>query len=297
MELKLNKIIKTTFIIASIGLISSCAKEDNSGGNNNSGNNNTGNTATGTFVAKVDGTDWKASSPQARIEGGRIAISGTGADGSQIVFSLDGETAKSYELKVGSVSSGVFMLSGDPTSYLSNLDATVGGNINVASIDETNKTMSGTFSFKAKHTLNGKVVNITDGSFNNLKYVTSGGGSTTNTMTVKIDGASWQPSIIAGNVAFGRLSIVGTAGTKTVSVSMPESVSAGTYNIGGIIDDYRGQYNIDMRTSLISTTGSLEIVSHDLTNKKIVGKFSFECKEFSGTQTASITEGNFTINY
>jgi hypothetical protein len=136
---------------------------------------------TANFKAKIDGTQWVADkfSQCARMNG-IINISGLGLDKKIITITLPDSGVHQYTLAWdnSSGSAGAFMDSAlaDVTAFTSNAGSSpgeAGGTLNITSIDETNKKMSGTFSFKAKRLTDNTYRNITEGVFTNVPYITS----------------------------------------------------------------------------------------------------------------------------
>ncbi len=265
----------------------------------------------GNFKAKIDGTQWVADkyAQGARI-GGLINLTGLGLDKKTITITLKDSGVHQYTLAWdnSSSSAGAFTDStlSDFTAFTSNAGDKPeegGGTVNITSINEANKTMSGTFSFKAKRTSDNSYRTISEGVFTDLPYITSLPPTpSTDTLLVKIDGVSFTPISVYG-VYVSLLSSIAISGTdasasKTVGLNFPADIKAGTYTIGSIIDPYYGQYNPDASTYLSSDTGSLEILYHDPASKRIRGKFSFDASQFlGGGLKAKLTEGYFALTY
>lgn len=265
----------------------------------------------GNFKAKIDGTQWVADkyAQGARI-GGLINLTGLGFDKKTITMTLKDSGVHQYTLAWdnSSSSAGAFTDSAlsDFTAFTSNAGDKPeegGGVVNITSIDEVNKTMTGTFSFKAKRSTDNSYRTISEGVFTNLPYITSLPPTSSNdTLTVKIDGTSFAPVSINGIYVsmLSSIAINGTDGaaSKTIGLNFPSDITVGTYSIGSILDPYYGQYNPNSSTFLSSSSGTLEILFHDPASKRIRGKFSFDASQFGGGgATAKITEGYFAVTY
>lgn len=268
-------------------------------------------TATGNFKAKIDGTQWVA---DRFAQGARISniinISGLGLDKKVLTISVKDSGVHQYTLAWDNTSggAGAYMDSSlaDVTAFTSNAGLTPaegGGTLNITSIDEVNKKMSGTFSFKAKRYTDNTYRDITEGVFTDIPYITTlPPGNSTDTFNVKIDGTAFVPTLVNGLSVSMLSNIViqgsdGT-GTKAVAVYFPNDITPGIYPIGGIGDPQYGQYNIDASTFLLSSTGTLEILFHDRATKRIRGKFSFTASPLAGgSPIAQITEGYFSVTY
>lgn len=267
--------------------------------------------ATGNFRAKIDGTPWVAD----RIaQGARISniinISGLGLDRKVLTISVKDSGVHQYTLAWDNTSggAGAFMDSSlaDVTAFTSNAGLTPtegGGTLIITSIDEVNKKMSGTFSFKAKRSTDNTYRDITEGVFTDIPYITTlPPGNSTDTFNVKIDGAAFVPASVSGlGVALLSNIVVqgyNATGTKTVAVYFPNDITPGVYVIGGLGDLYYGQYNVDASTFLASSTGTLEILFHDPATRRIKGRFSFTASPLTGSPPiAQLTEGYFAVTY
>lgn len=264
---------------------------------------------------KIDGQQWVADDAAgATNESGVIGLYGIGKDKKQFVITLLGTATGTYKLDQASLNAAA-LTDGNEASqlaYVSNQGTatTAGGEVIVTKIDNTKKTISGTFQVKIFRDFDNKGKVLTEGVFEDLSFAPvtppttgnpgTGGGSTTgNKFAVKINNADFKPTLIAGVTSFGLLSIVATDATskKSVGFQLPASIAVGEYTFAGLGGTYTGQYNASESQFLLAETGKLKITEHNTTTKKIVGTFEFEAKEFGGTVTASLTAGSFTITY
>ena len=267
--------------------------------------------ATGNFKAKIDGTQWVADrfAQGARINN-LINISGLGLDKKALTISVKDSGVHQYTLAWDNTSggAGAYMDSSlaDVTAFTSNAGLAPsegGGTLNITSIDEVNKKMSGTFSFKAKRFTDNTNRDISEGVFTDIPYITSlPPGNSTDTFTVKTDGTAFVPTLVSGlSVSIlSNIVVQGTdgTGTKAVAVYFPNDIVPGTYAIGGIGDPHYGQYNVNASTFLLSSTGTLEILFHNPATKRIRGRFSFTASPLTGgSPIAQITEGYFSVTY
>jgi hypothetical protein len=178
-----------------------------------------------------------------------------------------------------------------------------GGEVNITAINTDKKTISGTFSFKVFRQQDGAQKTISEGSFTNLAYTTTmPQASATDTFRVKIDGASWTPSFITGVSAFGQIAISATnsSATKSVGVIFPSNIQPGSYTFDFFGATYIGQYNPDLDPghSKASSSGTLTILEHNTTTKRIRGNFAFKGEELlNAANFAQLTEGYFSVKY
>lgn len=269
-------------------------------------------TVTGDFRARIEGVQWVADKyAQCARMNNIINITGLGLDKKTITITIQDSGVHNYTLAWDNTSMGAAAYQdsalADITAFTSNAGTSpgqAGGNVNITSINEVNKTMSGTFSFKAVRQITGETRTITEGVFNNIPYITSLPPTTsTDTFNVKIDGAVFTPVSVFGiknTIGLSNIAISGSdaSGTKTVAVYFPIDVTAGTYTIGSAFSDYFGQYNINSTTFLSSTSGTLEILFHNPVTKRVRGRFNFAADLFPlGGAPAQITEGYFAVTY
>lgn len=184
-------------------------------------------------------------------------------------------------------------------------DYTDTAQLTISSIDTINKRVVGTFKFTGVRFADGgaavdfKV--FTNGSFalNYLDEAPSGPGN--NTFTAKLDDNVFTPTAINGLSNSGRISIIGRRGSiETIGINVISTITAGTYDLD-ITGDYVGQYIKDATpegSSFAAEQGTLTIVSHDTTAKRIIGTFDFIASSFlvPGV-TYEVSEGAFDITY
>lgn len=269
----------------------------------------------GILKMKVDGVQWVADKiAKATIENGIITITGLDKNGTSLLIELVDNGAANYILNQQTVDYAAVVDATDanPSAYGTNegQDANdAGGEVIVTNIDQTNKTISGTFSFKVYRNADNKQLVITEGSFENLKYAADdpsdpGGGNVSPSFSVKIDGAGFAHNSLNIQHAAGLIVLTAVQATggpsKAVTLSMPETIAAGTYDFQSI-GDYVGMYVIGSGTGgnlFLSVSGKLTITEHNTTTKVIKGTFFFEGEDqIGGAPNAQLTEGAFTVQY
>ncbi|HMQ48726.1 MAG TPA: DUF6252 family protein [Saprospiraceae bacterium] len=255
--------------------------------------------AQGQMSATVDGEAWESEMASASYLQGRLGLVGIASDGSSIIFSLDGFGVGQYNSSEGSLNALTWQETSGGLAYITTWE-NASGQVNIESINETDSLLSGTFQFTGILPTTGATVEVSDGIFNNIKYTAETTVVGDNFLKVKIDGALWEAQQVAGFVVSGKINLAATSAdaSKTVGLYIPETATAGTYDLGNpLLADYGAQYNADSQTFLVATSGTLKITSHDRTNKIIEGTFSFEAAEFVGSAAASLTEGSFYLAY
>lgn len=266
--------------------------------------NGTSLTGPSDFRATINGTPWVAGLSSAARVGGLIGLAGQGG-GKTITITLSDSGVHHYILNQNTLSAASYSdtASGSTVAFTSNALITTGGTVDITAIDTTNKKISGTFQFTAYRAIDSAQRTITLGSFTNLSYATTTPpASNTDTFTVKIDGTTFTPFSIFGThvTLLNQISISGTdqAGAKSVGVYVPDTVTPGTYPITTLGGTYFGQYNKDASTFLVSDSGTVTILEHNTTTKRIRGNFNFHATEFvMPTVTAQLSSGYFSVIY
>jgi hypothetical protein len=182
--------------------------------------------------------------------------------------------------------------------------ATAGGSLVISGLT-ADSLITGTFTFNLINPTTNKVKKITLGVYtsvkvvNNKSIVSTGG----NTFSAKVDGTLFSPTQITGSSNFGQLILVGSNGTKTLTVSVPSTIAVGSYTMDAF-GTYQALYSPTLSTtgvvySASTATSKLTITEHNTTTKSVKGTFNFKATEFAGTSTTSflITEGAFSVKY
>lgn len=291
---------KTYMIIgaAVVLLMASCRKETSI---------ETRNGMAGTFTAVIDGKQWIAadSTKGASILQGMINISGISVDNKQLSITLNDTIPGVYRLSQVSASLAAYADndSSDFYAYSTNQgqDTTqAGGVVTVTEIDNVNKTITGTFSFKVFRDIDNQQKTITEGVFYKLPYVSSLPPSTDkDTMQAQIDGVSWKAASIIATALAPYLAINGSAlnGAQSISLSMPLAVQPGTYVIDPAGLTYLGIYNPTAATSEVATSGTLTILENDASTHRVRGNFQFQAEQPLPPMQSQITGGYFSVLY
>jgi hypothetical protein len=308
-------ILSTVFLLC----LNSCQKElsfetgntpinPGTGGGGSGGGGGTN--VTGDLRAKFNGTQWVADrvAVAARVNG-IINISGISINSKLLTITLKDSGVHQYSLDINSTTNAAGLVDSslaDRSAFATNQGANgseSGGIVTITSIDEVNKRLSGTFSFKVFRALDGLQQTVTEGSFSNISYATSlPPANASDLFTVKIDGAVYTPPTILGIAVplLNNIAISGSdaAGVKTVTLYFPINVVPGTYQMGSIGADYYAQYNANSTTFLLSSAGSVTITTHNTATKRVTGTFNFTAASILGTGTPVVlTEGSFAATY
>jgi hypothetical protein len=293
-------------LLATLSLLS-CQKEIS----NNPTDPNNQATVTGNMKAKIDGKQWVADKAAgASRMTGLINITGYSFDRKIITITMKDSGIHRYVLADVTINAAALIDSTDPnpfsfTSNQGSYPATAGGEVNLTAIDTAKKTMSGTFAFKVFRDADGKGKSISEGSFTNIPYSTTlPPSSATDSFQVKIDGASWVPQSVMGFSVpmMNQIAINATnaTGSKTVGLTFPSNITPGTYTLDFWGLTYIGQYNpdTDPMHSKASMSGTLTILEHNTSTKRIRGNFNFRAEELlNSANFATISDGYFSVKY
>lgn len=293
--------------ITTLFLFQSCQKEISFDDDNN--------IVTGDFRAKIEGSQWVANkgAGASRMQG-LINISGYSTDKKYITITLADSGVHRYTLSEATMNAAAYIDSTlpNPIAFTTNqgtYPTESGGEVNITSIDTANKKMSGTFSFKVFRMMDGLGRNITEGSFTNLSYTTTlPPANATDTFKVKISGTQWNPPTIFAVKAPAvpplpaTIAVSGTDATasKVVGLIFPADIIPGSYTLDFFGGTYIGQYNPNSnpQNSQASVSGTLQIISHNTSTKRIRGNFNFRSEELLNPLAFTLlTEGYFSVTY
>jgi hypothetical protein len=295
-------------------VFTACQKEIsfdvNNPANPNPGTGTTG-TGAGNMKAKFGGTQWIANKAAAAARmNGLINITGFSTDRKTLTITLTDSGVHRYILSDITMNAAAYLDSNDANPFIlatnqGTYPTTSGGEVNITAIDTAKKLISGTFFFKMFRDVDNKALNVTEGSFTNLSYSTTMAPSAaTDTFRVKIDGASWTPHSVIGTFVpmMNQIAVVANdaTATKTVGLNFPSNITPGTYTLDFFGFTYFGQYNPDNdpNHSKASMSGSLTILEHNTTTKRIRGNFNFRGEELlNSSNFALLSDGYFSVKY
>lgn len=293
-------------LVASVAIFSSCEKETSVENGVPGGIPGGGGGGTGSFRAKIDGVQWIAnSSRSATIMDDIIAIQGTSSDGKTMLLRVADSGVHNYSFaNYSSTNVGAFTDSSIvPIAALTTNQwpqDSIYGTMNVTSINTTQKTISGTFKMYVIRALDGVKRNITEGVFSDITYATTlPPPASTDSFTVKINGTEFMETFLLGIKGMGNINISATnAEGASVSIVVPDNITPGTYTFGTIVSPYYGQYNVNSSTFTMSNSGTLTILEHNTTTKRIRANFNYSSTEFGTTTPVyNLTEGYVSLTY
>jgi len=269
-------------------ILSSCDKEESEEPETN---------PSASMTAKIDDVDWSANQTGCSVSNGQAGIVGVASQGQTITLSLNEFKEGITPLEFNGSSVGIVM-NGNVT-YATNADPDCNGIVNISSINTTDSVISGTFEFYAYSPFGKGFVSVSEGSFSNVPFTTELPATPDNSLIVDIDGSTFTASSVNAMVAMGKINISASDAqiTQTVGITIDEGLEAGTYDIGGFFGSVTGQYNIGTEVLMMANEGEMIITKHDMENNILEGTFEFEASEMIGTNSASLTNGSFVVNY
>jgi hypothetical protein len=261
----------------------------------------------GALVATVDGSAWESATAGAIFYEGGMSVFAEGADNSQIVLTMNGQTTGKYVVS-GIVDSNApdntvsftpknASVPENPTYASVYFNAENIGEITITEIDEANKTISGTFTSKVmRSSPEVKEIQIKSGSFNKVPYEVGMEPVADNEFSAKIGGSAFDPFTIGAVKSFGNI-VVNAYGSETVALNITSDTGTGTFELGQMQSDYFAVVDID-DNMYESVSGTLNISLHDKVNGRIEGTFSFTAELFpGGGSPISVSEGSFAVSY
>lgn len=281
-------------------IIAACQKELNFGNQS----------VLGTFTAKVDSSNWEATTVKGITrQAGMIIISGKSTNGNMIVLTVADSGVHSYSfhnLSASNLATYTDAVSGNNNIFSTNQWDLPGvyGSLQITSIDTLNKIMSGTFSFRAYRQSDSLSHIISAGIFTNISYTISNPlPSATDTFRVKVAGTPFTYNSLTGistGAPLNQIAINALQGSvaPVVGLTFPNTIATGSFDFDGLAGTVKGLYNPSTTTNLLADSGSVEILEHNTVSKRIRGNFNFKALPLVGdSPKVYLTEGYFSIIY
>lgn len=266
------------------------------------------------FKADFSGETWTASATQAIKSNNLISIGGAKADGSAFSILISGSTPGTYPANTNIVA---YTPAGSEFGYwsvnsLNPTDDT--GSVVITSINTTNHTISGTFSFKGywsdASTTSILPVEFTNGVFTNIPYQDNNTPPPTGNYFIKAlkDGSAkeWN-TIQAQYVLLGSersLLIIGSDGATSMNLHISSDtadIPVGTYplewvSVGCGYTEGMSIFSSDY-SDFTTSPGSITITEFNATNQTIKGTFNFTGKNDAMTVSKVFSNGEFFVHY
>ncbi|WP_298139448.1 DUF6252 family protein [Flavobacterium sp.] len=323
--MKKIKFLSALIVLFSAFTFISCDNEpidsaiDPSSGGGSGGGGGGGGTVTGTFKVDFDGQTFVANVTQAIVNSEYIAISGlktstgeffqiTIPNGTVGTYTWDDFDSTGMGLGLvysnGSVSESSFVsVSNGDVNFADFPEYNDTAEVNIVSLNSSTNNITGTFKFTGVRFTDDtgdtiETKEFTNGQFN-LTYTSDTTSPSDNSFFAKLNGASFNPTNVDGYNNSGVISIIGRRGAvENINLAFPNTITPGTYNIefGGT---YMGNYILNSTGEGVfgGETGTVTIISHNTSTKRIKGTFNFNATSFFSTATYNVTEGTFEVTY
>jgi hypothetical protein len=258
---------------------------------------------TGVFKADFDGQTFTTNTTMAYISGGSIIMNAVKTNGESFSMILDGTTPGTYPANPNLIGyspagSEYAFIGTHPTDENANT-----GSIIVTSVNTTNNTISGTFSFTGywsdydDDSVAPK--QFTNGVFTDIPYTST--NPTGDTFDATLNGNVFNDTdILVAEISISGQDFISVAAENlnedSITVSVRDNLTAGTYAITGNVGTDLVQVNFAPATEDFGTpasSGSVTITEKTAT--RIKGTFNGTVN--IGDDTFTITGGAFDVEY
>lgn len=261
-------------------------------------------TGPGSFRANVDGEQWIATLVKSASRlNGVILLAGSAGDGTSITMRVKDSGTHVYRFHNTStdnlasyMDSSIVPIAPFRTDQW--LVDSLYGELAITNIDTVRKLMSGNFNFKAYRSVDGKIITITNGQFNNISYGVPALPPTADTFRVKIDGVDFNYNSLNIQEDFGLINITAMNGSgQMVTLLMSSGITPGGYSFGAMTPTVN--YFPDFTTQYETLSGLLNIEQNNTSTGRIRGTFNFEANDPDTPLPANIqfTDGFFSLSY
>ena len=148
--------------------------------------------------------------------------------------------------------------------------------------------ISGTFNFSAM-VAGVDTVSVHNGVFYEVRYA-GGNGNDPNdgTLVANVDGTPLSPSSVNAADSGDSIVILASNANSSIFIKVPIDVATGSYDLPE--SGFSAKYTLNS-VEESATSGTIVIISHDISAKTLVGTFFFT------TQNHVVEEGQFNILY
>lgn len=209
-------------------------------------------------------------------------------------LNLESDGVGIYRLGAGSQSEAIYTFNGED-SFSSNVGNGT-GEVRLTSVN-ANSGVTGTFSFESYLTNNTDSLYMRQGVIFQVPFGAALGdgadGGGTDTFQATIDGSNLNPTLSVGNAGSGVLIITASNGNASIILTMPDTVTPGTYALSGVGSTYSASYIIG-NDNAQAVSGNLIITAADPAANTITGTFDFMT---GPPNNFNVTNGSFNISY
>jgi hypothetical protein len=253
------------------------------------------------MTALVDGSIWRCPEPNARVSENQIIVYGTSSEGQTIQLTVFAGEKGLYTLNAANMHEGKLIPNSSDFAaiYSTSYNDAGSGQARISSINEDDRTISGSFNFRAYKESDAGNKTITNGEFTKVpyKYInTVDTAQINNILTANIDGTNFVATSVVSVLSEGTIEIKGTRSDSFQSITLfiPEDQATGLYNI----DPANGPVMANYQSSLSpmpATVGSCTIAEHDTETNIIRGTFFYNVD--NNGETIELQNGYFEVQY
>lgn len=163
------------------------------------------------------------------------------------------------------------------------------GVVTISEVNQTNRTISGIFNFRAM--LTGiDTIYVSKGVLYNIPFAAGIPNDPANagTLSAKVNGETFTPTVVTAMQAGNSVTIIGSKITSTISITVPSNVEVGEYLLP--VTGYNAEFQNEAGPQATSD-GTISITEHNVGSGIIKGTFTFS------TDQSEITEGQFEVVY
>ncbi len=253
------------------------------------------------MTALVDGSTWRCPEPNARVSENQIIVYGASAEGQTIQLTIYDGVKGLYTLSSANLHEGKLIpnTSSYATIYSTSYNQAGTGQVRISSINEDDRTISGSFNFRAYKETDSGNKTITNGEFTKVpyKYINTIDTTQINSiLTASIDGIDFVATSIVSVSSDGIIEIKGTRSDSFQSITLyiPENQTTGLFNIDPVNGPIMANYQSSL-SPMPATVGSCTISEHDTSTNFIAGTFFYNVDDDGNT--IELQNGIFEIQY
>jgi hypothetical protein len=253
------------------------------------------------MTALVDGSTWRCPEPNARVSENQIIVYGTSAEGQTIQLTVFAGEKGVYTLNAANLHEGKLIpnTSAYATIYSTSYNDDGSGQVRISSINEDDRTISGSFNFRGYKENDAGNKTVTNGEFTRVPYKYINTVDTTqvyNMLTANIDDTDFVATSVVSVLSEGIIEIKGTRSDSFQSITLyiPEGQSTGIFNIDPVNGPIMANYQSSL-SPMPATVGSCTIAEHDTESNIIRGTFFFNVD--NDGETIELQNGYFEVQY
>lgn len=113
-------------------------------------------------------------------------------------------------------------------------------------------------------------------------------------MTAKVDGVSFSAATINVSYIWDQVGISGMNSSNILNIILPEVIQVGSYDLT-MLGDFYAQYTMAGSSIYTSQSGTITVVEYNTESKRLKCTFNFVGILAGGSDTITVTEGEFEV--